>query len=74
MKSPIVRWLIGAVLLVVLLGVLRTRPWQRPDAASRRNSSAAAGANVPAAEREALAVGYLPVTCHLTCPVTDFAS
>ena len=21
-----------------------------------------------------LAVGYLPVTCHLTCPVTDFAT
>jgi NitT/TauT family transport system substrate-binding protein len=74
MKSPIVRWLIGAVLLVVVLGVLRTKPWQRPDAASRRNSSAAAGANVPEAAREALAVGYLPVTCHLTCPVTDFAS
>jgi NitT/TauT family transport system substrate-binding protein len=25
------------------------------------------------AKRE-LTVGYLPVTCHLTCPVTDFAS
>nr|MDQ2695288.1 ABC transporter substrate-binding protein [Pseudomonadota bacterium] len=24
--------------------------------------------------RQELAVGYLPVTCHLTCPVTDFAS
>jgi hypothetical protein len=22
----------------------------------------------------ALTVGYLPVTCHLTCPVTDYAS
>ncbi len=27
----------------------------------------------PAAS-ETLHVGYLPVTCHLTCPVTDFAS
>ncbi|MBB6050934.1 ABC transporter substrate-binding protein [Armatimonas rosea] len=24
--------------------------------------------------RETLEVGFLPVTCHLTCPVTDFAS
>ncbi|HMW44230.1 MAG TPA: ABC transporter substrate-binding protein [Plasticicumulans sp.] len=24
--------------------------------------------------QEALTVGYLPVTCHLTCPVTDYAS
>jgi NitT/TauT family transport system substrate-binding protein len=74
MKSPMVRWMIGVVLLVVVLGVLRTRPWQRAgdDAASRQ--SAGAGAAAPEAERETLAVGYLPVTCHLTCPVTDFAS
>ena len=26
------------------------------------------------AAREDLKVGFLPVTCHLTCPVTDFAS
>ena len=24
--------------------------------------------------RETLTVGFLPVTCHLTCPVTDFAT
>src|SRR4029079_13505422 len=26
------------------------------------------------ANRETLKVGFLPVTCHLTCPVTDFAT
>ncbi|WP_395142712.1 ABC transporter substrate-binding protein, partial [Armatimonas sp.] len=26
------------------------------------------------APRETLEVGFLPVTCHLTCPVTAFAS
>ena len=26
------------------------------------------------AGRETLTVGFLPVTCHLTCPVTDFAT
>lgn len=30
-------------------------------------------ANVPGA-RQTLEVAFLPVTCHLTCPVTDFAS
>lgn len=74
MKSPIVRWLIGAVLLVVILGVLRAKPWQRPDADTASRQSAGAGAAAPEAERETLAVGFLPVTCHLTCPVTDFAS
>jgi NitT/TauT family transport system substrate-binding protein len=74
MKSPIVRWVLGAVALVVVLGVLRARPWQRNAADTASRQGAAAGAAVPDAERETLAVGYLPVTCHLTCPVTDFAS
>jgi len=26
------------------------------------------------AARQQLTVGFLPVTCHLTCPVTDFAT
>jgi NitT/TauT family transport system substrate-binding protein len=74
MKSPIVRWLVGAVLVVVILGVLRAKPWQRPDGETAAPQSAGAGAAASEAERETLAVGFLPVTCHLTCPVTDFAS
>jgi len=65
MRSPFVRWAIGAVLALAVLGVLRVKTMQR------------AGDAVPApasATREILKVGYLPVTCHLTCPVTDFAS
>jgi NitT/TauT family transport system substrate-binding protein len=65
MSSPFVRWGAGALVFVAALAVLRLHPWQRADAP-------AAGA--PAAARETLAVGFLPVTCHLTCPVTDFAS
>jgi NitT/TauT family transport system substrate-binding protein len=72
MKSPIVRWVLGAVLLVVVLGVLRARPWERPDGGTASRQSTSDG--VSEAERETLAVGFLPVTCHLTCPVTDFAS
>lgn len=67
MRSPLVRWGLGALLLVAALGVLRLKPWQRAEAPAA--SQAAAGG-----PRETLAVGYLPVTCHLTCPVTDFAS
>jgi NitT/TauT family transport system substrate-binding protein len=33
----------------------------------------ASGPETGEAQRE-LAVGFLPVTCHLTCPVTDFAT
>jgi NitT/TauT family transport system substrate-binding protein len=66
MRSPVVRWGLGALLLVVALGVLRTRPWESPNVPAGTPSAGGA--------RETLAVGFLPVTCHLTCPVTDFAS
>jgi NitT/TauT family transport system substrate-binding protein len=61
MSSPFVRWGAGALAFVAILAALRLHPWQRtvPEASARR---------------ETLAVGFLPVTCHLTCPVTDYAS
>jgi NitT/TauT family transport system substrate-binding protein len=52
--------LLGLIAFIGGLAVLRVKPWQRPEAGS--------GA------RDVLKVGFLPVTCHLTCPVTDFAS
>jgi NitT/TauT family transport system substrate-binding protein len=58
-RSLAARWTIGLVVLVAVLGVLRLKPWHRSDKPETR---------------EALTVGFLPVTCHLTCPVTDFAS
>ena len=61
MRSPLLRWGLGLLAVVVVLGVLRAKPWAPKDG---RDSEA----------RETLAVGFLPVTCHLTCPVTDFAS
>ena len=60
MRSPLLRWGLGAVAVLALLAVLRAKPWA-PQAS-------------PSAQRETLKVGFLPVTCHLTCPVTDFAS
>ncbi len=59
MRSPFVRWGAAAVVLVAVLGVLRVKPWTRTGETDAR---------------ESLKVGYLPVTCHLTCPVTAYAS
>jgi NitT/TauT family transport system substrate-binding protein len=65
LRSPFVRWGLGAVLAVAVLGLLRTQPWSRANVTPAATTDAA---------REVLAVGFLPVTCHLTCPVTDYAS
>ena len=64
MSSPFARWGAGALVFVAVLAALRLHPWQQ---------SAASTTGEPGS-RETLAVGFLPVTCHLTCPVTDFAS
>lgn len=71
MKLSISGVIIGAFLVLTGLGLLRYRPWDRRGGAAVRDVIHE-GANVTA-QRE-LTVGYLPVTCHLTCPVTDFAS
>jgi len=51
---------VGAITIGVLavLTVLHKKPWQ----------------GIGEASASALTLGYLPVTCHLTCPVTDFAT
>src|ERR1022692_3259665 len=65
-RSSIVRWLLGAILVVAVISLLRFKPWQHKDT----QQSASQWAD----RRPVLKVGFLPVTCHLTCPVTDFAS
>ncbi|MBV8318748.1 MAG: ABC transporter substrate-binding protein [Planctomycetaceae bacterium] len=59
-RSPSSHWWLALALAPVMLGILRLQPWK-----SRGGAGAA---------RNELIVGFLPVTCHLTCPVTDFAS
>jgi len=54
LNSPAVRWTAGVIAAIVLLVVLRFKPWQKPQ--------------------KALTVAFIPVTCHLTCPITDYAS
>ena len=65
-RSPFLRWALGALVAVAVLGLLRHRTSgpARGDAQVGHSSG----------KREVLTVGFLPVTCHLTCPVTDFAS
>ena len=68
LRSTTARVALGIVLLIAVLGLLRFKPWQRggsnsQDATSTLNQ-----------QRQELAVGFLPVTCHLTCPVTDYAT
>src|SRR3989454_7735797 len=67
LRSPITRWLVGIVAFIALLGVLRFKPWHYGSVREMLS-----GNSHPALQE--LKVGYLPVTCHLTCPVTDFAT
>lgn len=58
------------VLPIVALGLLRYKPWSSLPQANK--DVIHTGPNSQA-HRE-LTIGFLPVTCHLTCPVTDYAS
>jgi NitT/TauT family transport system substrate-binding protein len=60
-RSSVGRWSVGFVVFVAVITLLRFKPWQHHDGAG-------------GSQRQMLKVGFLPVTCHLTCPVTDFAS
>jgi NitT/TauT family transport system substrate-binding protein len=64
-RSPVVRWIIGLVLVVAVLAVVRFKPWRFVSRQSAQQQAQA---------RAELKVGFLPVTCHLTCPVTDYAT
>jgi NitT/TauT family transport system substrate-binding protein len=71
MKLTIGRFSVAVVLILTVLGLLRYQPWSRTGAMNARDVIHE-GSNKKASRE--LTVGFLPVTCHLTCPVTDFAS
>jgi len=62
-RSSVGRWLIGLILLIAVLAVIRFKPWRLRGTSQQQ-----------AQVRAELKVGFLPVTCHLTCPVTDYAT
>ena len=59
------KWAIGSLAFIIILALLRFEPWQQ------WNGFYTGSSEHPI---QILDVGFLPVTCHLTCPVTDFAS
>jgi NitT/TauT family transport system substrate-binding protein len=63
---------IAVVALLVLggLAALRYRSLQKP----RHHSEEEVHTGPKGEEKRAITVAFVPVTCHLTCPVTDYAS
>lgn len=70
MKSTGLKIVVSVFLVLTVLGLLRYRPWSNKG--SITSDVIHEGGNTRATRE--LTVGFLPVTCHLTCPVTDFAS
>lgn len=64
-RSSTARWILGLTAFLAIISLLRFRPWERGGKQQLDQISKG---------RETLTVGFLPVTCHLTCPVTDFAT
>jgi NitT/TauT family transport system substrate-binding protein len=71
MKLTKTTFFLGIALFIIVLGVLRFKPWNSLSSSSTKDVIHQ-GPNGQA--HHELAIGFLPVTCHLTCPVTDFAS
>ena len=71
MKLSATSLIAGVIFVIAVLGVLRYKPWNSFNTDATKNAIHK-GSNETA--KRSLTVGYLPVTCHLTCPVTDFAS
>ena len=67
-RSTTVRTVLGVVGGLLVLALLRFKPWQN------NNPDLHVGLTPPGGTRQTMEVAYVPVTCHLTCPVTDFAS
>ena len=72
MNWTIVRLSLMILAILSVLGLLRYKPWQEKDFYAVDQDVIHHGPNKKAIRE--LTVGYLPVTCHLTCPVTDYAS
>ncbi len=71
MKFTFTYIVISVIITITILGLLRYRPWNNNNAVNFRDVIHE-GSNKKAIRE--LTVGFLPVTCHLTCPVTDYAS
>jgi len=71
MKFTFTHIVFSVIITITILGLLRYRPWNNNNTVNFRDVIHE-GSNKKAIRE--LTVGFLPVTCHLTCPVTDYAS
>src|ERR671939_289144 len=61
---------VGVLIFLSLLSFLRYRSLQRPRPHDQEEFHKAPTTG----QSQSLTVAFIPVTCHLTCPVTDYAS
>lgn len=73
MSRSLLRIALPLVAVVGGLALVRSQ-LQNPSTPSANTSNSSPAALKGSAQREELQIGYLPVTCHLTCPVTDYAT
>ena len=73
MKNSALGYGLGAVAVIVTLGVLRFKPWQQKTPSGPVATTSTQGTPTTG-EPLVTKVGFLPVTCHLTCPVTDYST
>ncbi len=73
MRNRSIQVVIGFVAFLVLLALMRNRTLNRARPHDQEDFHHAP-VTQSTGTRQSLTVAFLPVTCHLTCPVTDFAS
>jgi NitT/TauT family transport system substrate-binding protein len=71
MKLTKIKFFSAIIFFIVILGLLRFPPWNYLGSPGTKDVIHEGPNNKAHHE---LTIGFLPVTCHLTCPVTDFAS
>lgn len=69
-RSTVLRVVVGVVIFISLLAFLRYGSLHKPRSHEQEDFHQAQNTG----QRQELTVAFIPVTCHLTCPVTDYAS
>src|SRR5690349_20746466 len=78
-KSTLFGAIAGLIVIVAVLAMMRSRVSVKediplPPTTTTGTSGATGTGGATGTAGQALEVGFLPVTCHLTCPVTAFAT
>ena len=68
--SSSLKIILGIVAAVLALALLRFQPWKHSQMTADNTIHTGPATDA----RQSVTIGFLPVTCHLTCPVTDYAS